>query len=175
MAGMEEIPVEQTTLNQNKWKEIKKSAIEIIKFIVITAVIVIPFRLWVAQPFIVEGESMEKTYHSGDYLIINEFSYRIGDPQKNDVIVFVPPLNLEKKTYFIKRIIGLPGETINVYGIETTLGDDEYFVMGDNRGNSLDSREWGPLPRKNIVGKIFIRVWSGDKMRQLISGLKSLF
>ena len=147
--------------------------------ILIAAAIVFPIRKFIFQPFIVSGSSMEPTYYTGDYLIIDELSYRFNEPAREDVIVFSYPQNPEQK--FIKRIIGLPGETVEIKGgkvfIEQgdkrfelqelylpssiltiderrmTLNQGEYFVMGDNRMASYDSRKWGSLP-KDII-KVF--------------------
>ena len=153
-------------------------------FIVLAIVIVIPIRFFVAQPFIVDGQSMHPTFESSDYLIIDELTYRFEAPQRGDVIVFRYPGNT--KVFYIKRIIGLPGETIHInsgkvivtktdgsslaltepyavvedatYTLNTTLGSDQYFVMGDNRPESSDSRVWGPLPAKDIIGRVLIRL-----------------
>ncbi|MEK7566918.1 MAG: signal peptidase I [Patescibacteria group bacterium] len=131
---------------------------EIVKFGLTVLAIVLPIRLYIAQPFIVSGESMAPTFSSGDYLIIDELTYNfVHEPQKDDVVVFKYPQDPSK--YFIKRIVGLPGETVNVDGREWQVGDDEYFVMGDNHLFSLDSRSWGPLPRKNITGRALLRLW----------------
>ncbi|MBI2507034.1 MAG: signal peptidase I [Candidatus Niyogibacteria bacterium] len=131
---------------------------EIAKFGIIVLAIVMPIRLYIAQPFIVSGESMAPTFSSGDYLIIDELTYNfIREPQKDDVIVFRYPLDPSK--FFIKRIVGLPGEELVVDGKEWQMGNDEYFVMGDNNIFSLDSRSWGPLPRENITGRALLRLW----------------
>lgn len=172
-------------------KRILSSFLEIAVLVVIALAIVIPVRTFVFQPFIVNGASMEPSFYSGDYLIVDEFTYNfIEEPQRGDVIVFDYPLNPNFK--YIKRIIGLPGETISikdgaitiktvegedivldeakylnddlkkewVYSNslgEQTLGENEYFVMGDNRNGSSDSRKWGTLPKKNIDGKVLFR------------------
>lgn len=140
---------------------------------------------YVGRTFIVVGDSMFPTFHNKDYLIVDKLTYHfIHEPVRGEVIIFHPPT--VPKTYYIKRVIGLPGETVMVKGndvtiknsehpegfiikdystskgvIDTalTLGEDEYFVMGDNRGNSLDSRSWGALPRKNIVGRPILRLF----------------
>jgi len=131
---------------------------EIVKFGLIVLLVVIPIRMYIAQPFIVSGDSMVPTFGSGDYLIIDEFTYNfLREPQKDEVIVFRYPKNPSK--FFIKRIVGLPGETINIDGREWHLEDGEYFVVGDNKSFSLDSRSWGPLPRENITGRALIRLW----------------
>lgn len=157
---------------------------ELLKFIVIAALIVGPIRFFVAQPFIVSGASMDPTFADGQYLIIDELSYRLAEPERGDVIIFRPPRS--PKDFYIKRIIGLPNESITVedgsiYVEEAggtkrkldepyieregngqdatyTMGQGEYFVMGDNRPESSDSRVWGVLPRKNIVGRALVRL-----------------
>jgi signal peptidase I len=157
---------------------------ELLKFVLIAAAIVFPIRLFIAQPFIVSGASMDPTFHHGQYLIVDEISYRLGTPERQDVIIFRYPKN--PKEFFIKRVIGLPNESVTIAGNSITvtktdgttldlsepyvsnkgngssatytLSDDEYFVMGDNRPESSDSRVWGPLPRENIIGRAFIRL-----------------
>ena len=157
---------------------------DLIKFCLISLAVVIPFRLLVAQPFIVQGKSMYPTFDDRQYLIVDELTYQLESPKRGDVIVFHYPVNY--KEYFIKRIIGLPNETISISGGKVTitntenkdgfvldesymsdnltdkspitLGPSEYFVMGDNRGASFDSRNWGAVPKKNIVGRAFIRL-----------------
>jgi len=159
---------------------------ELSKVFIIALVIVIPIRYFLFQPFIVKGDSMVPNFHSGDYLIIDEISYRFSEPKRGEVIVFKYPENPSQK--FIKRIIGVPGETVEVkdgqvllydkdnnpqvleetylpssnetYGnLKVSLGDDQYFVLGDNRPYSSDSRTWGTLPRENIIGRVLIRVF----------------
>ncbi len=161
------------------------SLFELAQFALIALIIVIPIRLFIAQPFIVSGESMENTLHTNEFLIIDEISYRFEDPKRGDVIVFRYPKDPSK--YFIKRIIGLPGETISIQGdvvklkksdgaevtldepyiktmarntsLTETLGDREYFVMGDNRDASSDSRVWGVLNREKIIGRALLRLF----------------
>lgn len=143
---------------------------------------------FVGQRTEVEGASMENTLHNGDNLIVDKLSYRFHDPERFDIIVF--PFQFQDNTYYIKRIIGLPGETVQImddgsiyingekleenYGMEVIKpetigraaepieqGDDEYFVMGDNRNNSSDSRTdmVGNIKRENIIGKAWLRIW----------------
>ena len=161
---------------------------ELLKFALIAALIVVPLRLFVAQPFIVSGASMEPTFLNGQYLIVDELSYRFSAPSRGDVIIFRYPKN--PKEFFIKRIVGLPGETVHINGSGITitradgsslpldesyvvnqgnggentyqLSKDEYFVMGDNRPESSDSRTWGPLPKGNIVGRALLRLLPVD-------------
>ncbi len=158
---------------------------EVFKFSILALAIVIPFRMYVAQPFIVSGASMAPTFETGEYLIVDRATYHIEQPQRGDVIIFRYPN--EPSKFFIKRVIGLPGETVELAngittiidtsdGARTTLDEpylktdrtdehitirlssDEYFVMGDNRGASSDSRNWGPVPRENIIGRAFMRL-----------------
>ncbi len=157
---------------------------EIVTFIVLAVLIVVPIRVFIAQPFVVEGASMHPTFESGDYLIVDQLSYRFDDPKRGDVIVFRYPN--KPSIFYIKRIIGLPGETVDVtrgvvtitrtdgttltldetyvvsedatYNQTTTLGPEQYFVMGDNRPKSSDSRSWGPLPKEDIMGRAFFRL-----------------
>lgn len=157
--------------------------VEIVKFSILALVIVVPFRMFVAQPFIVSGASMAPTFETGEYLIVDRATYHLEQPQRGDVVVFRYPGDPSK--FFIKRVIGLPGETVQLEngvttieknegdialeepylvrdrtdeGLTITLSNDEYFVMGDNRGASSDSRTWGPVPRENIVGRAYIRL-----------------
>ena len=152
-------------------------------FVVALTYVIITF---VGQRTMVDGRSMNATLNDGDNLIVEKLSYRFGDPQRFDIIVF-PPQGAPKEHY-IKRIIGLPGETVQIdlegnifingelleedYGLETiqnpgraqepiTLGDDEYFVLGDNRNNSTDSRseKVGNVKRSTITGRAWLRIW----------------
>ena len=157
-----------------------------IAFVLVLTWVIITF---VGQRTRVDGRSMMNTLHDGDNLIVEKLSYRFSDPKRFDIIVF-PPTG--KKEYYIKRIIGLPGETVQIdengniyingelleenYGAETiqnpgraakpiTLGDDEYFVMDDNRNNSKDSRseEVGNVKRSQIIGRAWLRIWPLNK------------
>lgn len=165
---------------------------ELIKFIIIAALIVIPVRTFIAQPFIVDGPSMDPTFNTGQYLIVDQLTYHLNEPKRNDVIVFRYPR--DPKVFYIKRIIGLPGETVSIKNgyvtiinsenpdglllednylasrhrthenFTSVLGDDEYFVMGDNREQSSDSRLWGSLKREFIVGRPFVRLFPFSKI-----------
>lgn len=161
---------------------------EVAEVILIAFVAVYVIRTFIAQPFLVSGESMEPNYKNGEYLLIDELTYRFRQPQRGEVIVFRYPG--DEKSYFIKRIIGLPGEKITISDDTITIvdpahpsstmvldetylpgptrtfseksvtsGPDEYFVMGDNRGNSFDSRSWGPLKADHIKGIVRLRVF----------------
>lgn len=171
-------------MNPDGSRKIKNDVADLIRFTLITLAIVIPIRIFIAQPFIVNGESMLPNLENGDYLIIDEISYHKHDPVRGDVIVFKFPTNL--KRFLIKRVIGLPGETISIQGStimittadgerisleedylngdfsshgQWTLAEDEFFVLGDNRSASSDSRTWGVLRRDLIVGKTFLRLF----------------
>jgi len=172
-------------VSQNKEKKSGGFFKELLKFILIAFIIVVPFRWFVAQPFIVNGASMEPTFKNNEYLIVDQLSHRIKEPQRGEVIIFKYPKDSSK--YFIKRIIGLPSETLELNGTEIKvtnnefpngfildenyityqknnklkieLSEDEYFVMGDNRASSSDSRVWGPLKEKLLIGRPLIRLF----------------
>jgi signal peptidase I len=171
------------TPKQSFWKEI-------VSYALFAFVIVIPIRLWVAQPFVVNGASMDTTFKDGEYLIVDEITYRFKAPERGDVLIFKYPQDTSK--YFIKRLIGLPGETVVVendsvtieneanpqgmklnepyvhsqtFGnLRVTLGPEEYFVMGDNRLVSSDSRVWGPLPKSDLIGRPVVRLLPFSKL-----------
>jgi len=170
-----------TQTPKNSWKE---DFLELLRFVLIVLVIVIPLRIFVAQPFIVNGESMLPTFENGDYLIVDEISYLTGtEVKRGEVIVFKYPTN--DKRFLIKRVVGLPGETVSLNGSKVSISkddqniqleedylngnfssygtwvlqEDQYFVMGDNRQASSDSRSWGVLERDLIVGKTFLRLF----------------
>ena len=162
----------------------KQSFWDLVRFAVIAMLIVVPVRLFLVEPFIVSGSSMIPTFENGNYLIIDKISYRISDPKRDDVVVFRYPKDPNK--FFIKRIIGLPNETIEIKGSVVTikndehkdgfvleepfvkntannnlvveLKDDEFFVMGDNRSGSSDSRYWGAVKKELLTGKAFLRL-----------------
>jgi len=126
---------------------------EFVKFAVISIIIVIPIRIWIAQPFIVHGSSMVPNFENGDYLIVDEVSYQFRQPQRGEVIIFRYPK--DPSQFFIKRVAGLPGENIG----NITLANDEYFVLGDNTLASSDSRFWGPVKSNLIIGRAILRLW----------------
>ncbi len=181
---------------------------EIVKVFVWALVIIVPIRVFLFQPFFVQGASMEPNFKNGDYLVINELGYKktevgvagfhfftvemMKDLNRGDVVVFKYPRNPQQ--YFIKRVIGLPGERVKIEtgkvmifnkenpagfvlderthlpaGLSTggmvdiVLTEDQYFVLGDNRQNSSDSRAWGPLPKDDVVGRVLIRAWPFSK------------
>ena len=177
----------------------KQSFWELVRFAIIAIVIVLPIRFFVADPFVVSGLSMFPTFDNGDYLIVDQLSYEVGSPQRGDVVIFKYPLDpknsLQRSSlsrffdpgkHFIKRVIGLPNEKVDIKGSAVTitntehpdgftlnepyvkntssddkhfeLKSDEYFVMGDNRSGSSDSRYWGPVKKEFFTGKAFIRL-----------------
>jgi signal peptidase I len=177
---------------------------EVIKTVGGILLFLIIFRFYLFQPYTISGSSMEPNFHDGEYIVVNELSYNLGKPKRGDAVVFKHPdpscTDFVNKGYinriffqgpcsnYIKRVIGLPGETVSIkdgkitvknkenpngfvlnekyivpnvrtYGNqEVTLANDEYYVLGDNRNPnaSSDSREWGPLPRKYMVGKAMV-------------------
>lgn len=170
---------------KEKKTDIKKEILSWLVYILFVIGLTYLILTYVGQRTVVDGRSMNATLNDGDNLIVEKLSYRFHDPERFDIIVF-PPYGT--KEYYIKRIIGLPGETIRIdeagniyindeileedYGLETirnpgraiepiTLGDDEYFVMGDNRNNSTDSRsaQVGNVKRDTIIGRAWLRIW----------------
>lgn len=174
--------------------KILKEFLNTILYLIVVAIFTFLIITFVGQRTVVEGESMEPTLSNHDNLIVDKLTYRFKDPERYDIIVF--PFQYSENTYYIKRIIGLPGETIQIdekgniyiddgdgngpelleesYGREIispehigraaepiTLGEDEYFVLGDNRNNSSDSRvpEVGNIKRDQILGRAWVRIW----------------
>lgn len=173
-------------------KSWKQELYETLKVLCISLLIVIPIRMFIAQPFVVRGASMEPNYHDGEYLVVDEISYHFGDVHRQDVIVLRYPV--DPKQFFIKRVIGLPGDTIIIKEgkvfireagsqeekelnepyldlsdithsskEEYQVKEGQYFVMGDNRLHSSDSRIWGMLDRNYVVGRAFLRLWPASK------------
>ena len=162
---------------------------ELVKVVAISLAIIIPIRYYLIQPFYVKGASMEPNFYDKEYLIIDEISYRFHEPARGDIVVFRYPKNPEE--FFIKRVIGLPGEKVQLkdgsvyiinqnypngvqltedylpgdlrtYGLSeepTPLGEDEYYVLGDNRNSSKDSRSFGLVAKKYITGRVLLRGW----------------
>lgn len=165
---------------------------ELLRVVVISLAIILPIRYFLVQPFYVKGASMEPNFYDHEYLVIDEISYRFRDPQRGEIVVFRYPA--DPSQFFIKRVIGLPGETLEInnaevrirneqypgglklgepyleggtpaYGQDTAaLGPDEYYLLGDNRASSLDSRQFGSLRRDLIIGRVWIRGWPFDRI-----------
>ncbi len=168
--------------------------LELIKIAVLAGITIGLIRYFLFKPFYVKGASMEPNFYDHEYLIIDELTYRLRLPERGEVIVFRYPGN--PKEYFLKRIIGLPGERVKVAegrviiynqahpeGIEiqesylpkdlatvgekiTVLGDRKYFVLGDNRPNSYDSRRFGPIDQSLIVGRTWFRGWPFSRLEK---------
>ena len=159
---------------------------EIIRFALLAIIIVVPIRMFIAQPFIVSGASMNTTFENGQYLIVDQLSYYLHEPARGDVVIFRYPRDPSK--FFIKRVIGLPGDTLTIEESNVTItneanpdgyvldepyvnsmevaaprtevmGPREYFVMGDNRNQSSDSRVWGVLQEERIIGRAWLRLF----------------
>lgn len=168
-------------------KSILDTIYEITKMVVFVLLAAFILRSFLIQPFVVDGQSMEPNFQNQEYLIVEKLSYKLHQPQRGDVIVFRAPSNPEYD--YIKRIIALPGETVTVkmgqiyingneleenylskgektligsdekMTLERTLGANEYFVLGDNRDHSSDSREFGVLAEKMIIGRAWVSVY----------------
>ncbi len=166
-------------------KDFLSFLLETIKIVILAIIIVFPIRYFIFQPFFVQGMSMEPNFFNSDYLIVDEITYRFRDPKRGEVIVFKYPQSPTQR--YIKRIIGLPGETVIIKNgqitiingnekfvldesrylsdsytsgeIKASLSENEYFVLGDNRAFSSDSRRWGSLSKEFIVGKVYLRAW----------------
>jgi signal peptidase I len=165
-------------------KKIGLAILEIVQTVAFILVAAFIIRYFLIQPFVVEGNSMEPNFHNKQYLLVDKISYKLRQPARGEVIVFNPPNNSSQN--YIKRIIGLPGETIKITGgniyindldldekyltqngstmtssndFSIALKDNEYFVMGDNRNHSSDSREFGALPKTNIIGRTWLIIW----------------
>jgi signal peptidase I len=169
------------------------SLLEVIEIAVIAVAAVFIVRTFLVQPFLVSGTSMFPTFSNGDYVLTDELTYRIRPPERGEVVVFHDVSDVS--TYLIKRVIGLPGErvvindnTVTIYNKQNpngfvlnesylpagtitagnediTLSSSSYFMMGDNRAVSYDSRSWGPLPASNIVGLVRFRLWPLDAIQ----------
>jgi len=185
------IPMENETVQEIKGQESKKQSFwELVRFAFIALIIVLPVRTLIAEPFVVSGGSMVPTFENGNYLIVDKISYKLSDPKRDDVVVFRYPN--DKTKFFVKRIIGLPNETLDIRGSVVTitnekypsglileepyvqntanndthieLKENEYFVMGDNRSGSSDSRYWGPVKRELLTGRAFLRLLPINKI-----------
>lgn len=178
--------------NMEGVKNFLSFSIETIRIFIISLIVIFIVRSFIIQPFFVKGASMQPNFSDGDYLIVDELGYKLAEPKRGDVIIFRYPNNPSE--YFIKRIIGLPGETVSIkdnsvtiFNEESPLGvtldessylpvsnqtlgtyyvelrDNEYYVLGDNRTASLDSRRWGALEDNYIIGKAWVRAWPFDE------------
>ena len=190
---LEEIDLDIIDLDKEKVEEkeysLAREVIGTVLYLLAVVVVTFLFVQFVGQRTHVNGDSMNVTLEDGDNLIVDKLSYRFTEPERYDIIVF--PYRYQEKTYYIKRIIGMPGEIVQIvdgmvyidgemleesYGTETMqyagiagdaieLGEDEYFVLGDNRNNSSDSRDpsVGKVKEDQIIGKAFLRIWPLNK------------
>ena len=160
---------------------------DFLETIVVALSVFVVIYLFIVQPHEVKGSSMEPTFQNNEYIITDKISYRFGKPNRGDVVIFKAPVNPDVD--YIKRIIGLPGETVMVQsgriyidgkmlnepyledltpifpggfikeGVVVSIPENHYFVMGDNRPHSSDSREFGPIEKKLIIGRAVFRYW----------------
>lgn len=163
---------------------------EIVQIAVLALAIILPVRYFLIQPFVVKGASMEPNFYDNEYLIIDELTFRFRNPERGEIVVFRPPQHEDQ--YYIKRVIGLPGETveirngmITIYNLESpngfvlteyyigevtegrdrrTLGADEFYVLGDNRDASLDSRYFGAVTMDEFIGRVWVRGLPFDRV-----------
>jgi signal peptidase I len=177
-------------MEENNPTEKGSSFWEFVRYAIIALLIVVPFRIFVAQPYIVSGSSMDPTFKNGDYLIVDQLSKRFEEPKRESVVIIRYPKDPSK--FFIKRLIGFPGETVNIKDGVVSIYNDatkenislnepyvvykkienfseklepgEYFVMGDNRAGSSDSRIWGSVPEKYIIGVPVLRLLPFNKV-----------
>jgi signal peptidase I len=182
-------PVSAETLPRPRLQNrgITRALREIVETLALIAVIYAFVNL-VSARFVVDGRSMEPNFETGQFLIVNRVNYMLGTPSRGDIIVFHYPRNVEQD--YIKRVIGLPGESVELRNQQVyingelleepyinepcepsrcrddiwQLGEDEYFVMGDNRNHSQDSRVFGPVHEQFIVGEALLRYWPPDKI-----------
>lgn len=176
-----EKPLDQKN-NQWSWKEF-------FSFAFLILIIVLPIRIFVAQPFVVSGASMEPVFHTGEYIIVDQLTYKIfHEPKRGDIVIFKVenPETHQVNKFLIKRIVGLPNEIIRINGheisikkpdeenfqvleedyinkpfqsfLEVEIKEDEFFVLGDNRSNSIDSRYFGSIEKSSIIGRAFLRL-----------------
>lgn len=167
--------------------------LDILETVVIALAIFVIIYLFLFQPHQVRGNSMYPNFHDADYLLTDKISYRLSQPKKGDVVIFVAPKNEEYD--YIKRVVALPGEKVSIndtdqilvngqivnesflpedvktyggnfleIGKTVTVPENQYFVLGDNRSHSSDSRDWGFVPKENLVGKAWFRYWPLDRM-----------
>jgi signal peptidase I len=175
------------------FKKLGTIFLDILETVVIALAIFVIIYLFLFQPHQVRGNSMYPNFHDADYLLTDKISYRLNEPKKGDVVIFVAPKNEEYD--YIKRIVALPGEEVSInesdqvlvnnqiinepflagdiktyggnfleIGKTITVPEDQYFVLGDNRSHSSDSRDWGFVPKENLVGKAWFRYWPLERM-----------
>ena len=188
-----------TTVAENPpetwWQKAWKSGFENLQIVIIALSLAIVIRALVAEPRYIPSDSMVPTLHVGDRVVVEKISYHLQPPKTGDIVVFAPPEQLQEQGFtqdqaFIKRIIGLPGQTVAVKEGLVYLNDqplvekyiaeppnyqwgpyrvpeNQYFVMGDNRNNSNDSSRWGFLPKQNIIGRAVVRFWPLERIGEV--------
>lgn len=189
---LEPVSVDESAPEPDEDARIVRAVMEWVVVIVGAVALALIVRALLFQPFWIPSESMEQTLAKQDRIMVNKMSYRVGDIGRGDVIVFEPPVDAANGyDHLIKRVIGLPGDTVEgrdgavwvndalldepyldpgdpIYDFgPTTVGDDAYFVMGDNRDESADSRVIGTIPESNVVGRAFVRFWPLDRLGTL--------
>lgn len=182
-----EVMIQENTMERPKshFRMVIYNFFNFLKTIALIVILALVIRIFLIQPYIVEGQSMEPAFSDRDYLITEKVSYRFGNPVRGEVIIFHPPDDM--KTSYIKRVVGLPGETVSIQSgkvyingqpinepylltnegtlvasgtqLSITLTGDQFFVLGDNRNHSRDSRELGPIPRQNIISHVWFRLY----------------
>jgi len=164
--------------------------LELIKIAILAGITIFVIRALIFKPFYVKGQSMEPNFYEKDYLIIDEITYRFREPERGEIIVLKSPVSTD---FYLKRVVGLPGERVKVENgkviiynddnpkgmilnetylnsistsgsVSFTLGDDQYFVLGDNRGASFDSRSFGAISRDAVIGRVWLRGWPFDRI-----------
>ncbi|SFG40184.1 signal peptidase I [Desulfotomaculum arcticum] len=179
--------MDQPGYEQPREKKKKSAFMEIIESIAIAVLLAVIIRMFVFQPFVIPSGSMEPTIQIGDRIMVSKFAYHFGEPSRGDIVVFRPPFDPER--IFVKRLIGTPGNTLEIRDSKLFINGeqipeeylpqdlrfddfgpaqvpaDNYFMMGDNRNNSDDSRVWGNLPQKNIIGKAVMIYWPINHIR----------
>lgn len=173
---------------------LKEDIKELFRFLIIAAIIVIPIRFFIMQPFVVSGSSMDPTFHNKEYLITDKLTYNLHEYKRGDVVVLKLPSENDK--HLLKRLIGLPGDTVTLeangnitikniahpqgftvyesylenhdgYNLTITIPEGKVFVLGDNRPVSYDSRAWGLLDENKLVGRVYLRLWPLNKINYL--------
>ncbi|WP_245574387.1 signal peptidase I [Desulfovirgula thermocuniculi] len=181
--------MEKTGEREHRQEEKKSSLLELIESVAVAILLAVVIRLFILAPFYIPSGSMEPTLRIGDRIIVSKISYLFTEPQRGDIVVFRYPLDPSRD--FVKRLVGLPGETVSLRNGQLYINGKPvpedylpkdmkfadfgpvrvpagyYFVLGDNRNNSDDSRVWGPLPRQNIIGKAVLVYWPPQRVRIL--------
>lgn len=173
------------------WSRLKGNAVELVEFVAVILAVLVVIRFFIAEPHKVFGSSMVPNFHNGDYIITNKIGLKIGEPRRGEVVILQNPRNPD--VVFIKRIIGMPGDSVKILngsfyingkklnepylpdgtstsgmaflteGEEITVPEGQYFVVGDNRNGSSDSREWGPVKKEALIGQAWLRYWPPQK------------